>query len=236
MQVILSALPRLKAVSINFLAADSGSATTNCFSIRFPKARDIAKTPPTLQVPGNNMKFSPVFSSAENKAKNNRLKQSVLDGEKKKDPTIEPYHSASATGKRSVLIVELINNIAKADEGVSVFGGIGERTREGNDLYMEMKESKIKHQAASTNSLAYADMQQVAAGGIRGLKCREADGSRWKMHFQSRFKCVEKERINHCPEMTAAYHLRAHKLRDLLQELQKKPRSSNMLIEDRIGI
>ncbi|XP_028550405.1 uncharacterized protein LOC114579565 [Dendrobium catenatum] len=37
--------------------------------------------------------------------------------------------------------MELINNIAKAHGGVSVFGGVGERTREGNDLYMEMKES-----------------------------------------------------------------------------------------------
>ncbi|KAG6483618.1 hypothetical protein ZIOFF_060266 [Zingiber officinale] len=40
-----------------------------------------------------------------------------------------------------VLIMELINNIAKAHGGVSVFGGVGERTREGNDLYIEMKES-----------------------------------------------------------------------------------------------
>ena len=40
---------------------------------------------------------------------------------------------------KTVLIMELINNIAKAHGGVSVFGGVGERTREGNDLYMEMK-------------------------------------------------------------------------------------------------
>jgi F-type H+-transporting ATPase subunit beta len=39
--------------------------------------------------------------------------------------------------------MELINNIAKAHGGVSVFGGVGERTREGNDLYMEMKESRV---------------------------------------------------------------------------------------------
>ena len=44
----------------------------------------------------------------------------------------------SGVGK-TVLIMELINNIAKAHGGVSVFGGVGERTREGNDLYMEMK-------------------------------------------------------------------------------------------------
>merc|ERR1712226_124851 len=44
---------------------------------------------------------------------------------------------------KTVLIMELINNIAKAHGGVSVFGGVGERTREGNDLYEEMKESKV---------------------------------------------------------------------------------------------
>jgi len=44
---------------------------------------------------------------------------------------------------KTVLIMELINNIAKAHGGVSVFGGVGERTREGNDLYAEMKESGV---------------------------------------------------------------------------------------------
>ena len=44
---------------------------------------------------------------------------------------------------KTVLIMELINNIARAHGGVSVFGGVGERTREGNDLYMEMKESIV---------------------------------------------------------------------------------------------
>ncbi|EEF38456.1 ATP synthase beta subunit, putative [Ricinus communis] len=44
---------------------------------------------------------------------------------------------------KTVLIMELINNIVKAHGGVSVFGGVGERTHEGNDLYMEMKESGV---------------------------------------------------------------------------------------------
>jgi F-type H+-transporting ATPase subunit beta len=44
---------------------------------------------------------------------------------------------------KTVLIIELINNIAKAHGGVSVFGGVGERTREGNDLYIEIKESGV---------------------------------------------------------------------------------------------
>src|SRR6201993_592429 len=44
---------------------------------------------------------------------------------------------------KTVIIMELINNIAKAHGGVSVFAGVGERTREGNDLYHEMIESKV---------------------------------------------------------------------------------------------
>ena len=39
--------------------------------------------------------------------------------------------------------MELINNVAKAHKGISVFGGVGERTREGNDLWNEMKESGV---------------------------------------------------------------------------------------------
>src|SRR6266446_5890554 len=44
---------------------------------------------------------------------------------------------------KTVIILELINNVAKQHGGVSVFGGVGERTREGNDLYLEMQESKL---------------------------------------------------------------------------------------------
>src|SRR5277367_3627390 len=44
---------------------------------------------------------------------------------------------------KTVIIMELINNIAKAHGGYSVFAGVGERTREGNDLYHEMMESKV---------------------------------------------------------------------------------------------
>lgn len=45
---------------------------------------------------------------------------------------------------KTVIIMELINNIAKQHGGLSVFGGVGERTREGNDLWHEMKDSKIR--------------------------------------------------------------------------------------------
>lgn len=52
---------------------------------------------------------------------------------------------------KTVLIMELINNIAKAHGGVSVFAGVGERTREGNDLYTEMKESGVIVEKISHN-------------------------------------------------------------------------------------
>ncbi|KAM3685042.1 hypothetical protein ACB098_11G090600 [Castanea mollissima] len=55
-----------------------------------------------------------------------------------------------------VLITELINNIAKAHGGGSIFGRVDERTREGNDLYMEMKESRVINEQNSMNELLRA--------------------------------------------------------------------------------
>ena len=71
---------------------------------------------------------------------------------------------------KTVLIMELINNIAKAHGGVSVFGGVGERTREGNDLYMEMKESKVINEANLTESkvaLVYGQMNEPPGARMR---------------------------------------------------------------------
>jgi F-type H+-transporting ATPase subunit beta len=71
---------------------------------------------------------------------------------------------------KTVLIMELINNIAKAHGGVSVFGGVGERTREGNDLYEEMKESGVIN---STNfpeskvALVYGQMNEPPGARMR---------------------------------------------------------------------
>jgi len=71
---------------------------------------------------------------------------------------------------KTVLIMELINNIAKAHGGVSVFGGVGERTREGNDLYMEMKESKVINEKNLTESkvaLVYGQMNEPPGARMR---------------------------------------------------------------------
>ena len=64
---------------------------------------------------------------------------------------------------KTVLIMELINNIAKAHGGVSVFAGVGERTREGNDLYHEMIESgviNLEEPLKSKVSLVYCQMNE----------------------------------------------------------------------------
>ncbi|DAD49247.1 TPA_asm: hypothetical protein HUJ06_031989 [Nelumbo nucifera] len=63
---------------------------------------------------------------------------------------------------KTVLIMELINNIAKAHGGVSVFGGVGERTREGNDLYMEMKESGVINEQILQNQKYWFDCPNMA--------------------------------------------------------------------------
>jgi F-type H+/Na+-transporting ATPase subunit beta len=71
---------------------------------------------------------------------------------------------------KTVLIMELINNIAKAHGGVSVFAGVGERTREGNDLYAEMKESGViveKNLQDSKVALVYGQMNEPPGARMR---------------------------------------------------------------------
>jgi len=81
---------------------------------------------------------------------------------------------------KTVLIMELINNIAKAHGGVSVFAGVGERTREGNDLYHEMADSGVINEedvSKSKVSLIYGQMNEPpgarARVGLTGLTVAE---------------------------------------------------------------
>jgi ATP synthase F1 beta subunit len=83
---------------------------------------------------------------------------------------LEPYMKGGKTGLfggagvgKTVLIMELINNIAKEHSGYSVFAGVGERTREGNDLYYEMKESGVIKQT----SLIYGQMTEPPGARAR---------------------------------------------------------------------
>ena len=71
---------------------------------------------------------------------------------------------------KTVLIMELINNIAKAHGGFSVFAGVGERTREGNDLYHEMMESgviNLEDQTKSKVALVYGQMNEPPGARAR---------------------------------------------------------------------
>ena len=71
---------------------------------------------------------------------------------------------------KTVLIMELINNIAKAHGGYSVFAGVGERTREGNDLYWEMIESKVNEEGGGGSSkaaLVYGQMNEPPGARAR---------------------------------------------------------------------
>ncbi len=64
---------------------------------------------------------------------------------------------------KTVLIMELINNVAKQHGGISVFAGVGERTREGNDLYNEMQESGV----ISKTALVYGQMNEPPGARMR---------------------------------------------------------------------
>jgi F-type H+-transporting ATPase subunit beta len=83
---------------------------------------------------------------------------------------LAPYVRGGKTGLfggagvgKTVIIMELINNIAMAHGGLSVFCGVGERTREGNDLYLEMKESGV----LSKMCLVYGQMNEPPGARLR---------------------------------------------------------------------
>ena len=90
---------------------------------------------------------------------------------------LEPYLRGGKTGLfggagvgKTVIIMELINNIALKPGGVSVFGGVGERTREGNDLWIEMQESgviNIEDREKSRAALIYGQMTEPPGARLR---------------------------------------------------------------------
>ena len=100
---------------------------------------------------------------------------------------LAPYRQGGKVGLfggagvgKTVLIMELINNVAKAHGGYSVFAGVGERTREGNDLYEEMVESGVitpGDPASSKAALVYGQMNEPpgarARVGLAGLTLAE---------------------------------------------------------------
>ena len=113
---------------------------------------------------------SPSFSDLE-------TKPSIFETGIKVVDILAPYRRGGKIGLfggagvgKTVLIMELINNIAKAHGGVSVFGGVGERTREGNDLYCEMKESGVINENKLDDSkvaLVYGQMNEPPGARMR---------------------------------------------------------------------
>ena len=113
---------------------------------------------------------APIFTELE-------TKPSIFETGIKVVDLLAPYRRGGKIGLfggagvgKTVLIMELINNIAKAHGGVSVFGGVGERTREGNDLYEEMKESGVineKNFAESKVALVYGQMNEPPGARMR---------------------------------------------------------------------
>src|SRR5262249_6283568 len=120
------------------------------------KSSPIHKTPPTFQEQSTKVE---VFETG--------IK--VID-------LLAPYRKGGKIGLfggagvgKTVLIMELINNVAKAHGGVSCFAGVGERTREGNDLYIEMMESKLESGASvlSKAALIYGQMNEPPGARAR---------------------------------------------------------------------
>src|SRR5919112_1236097 len=126
--------------------------------------------------PVNAKKRSPIHRSAP-KFTDQSVNVEIFETGIKVIDLLAPYRRGGKIGLfggagvgKTVLIMELINNIAKAHGGVSVFGGVGERTREGNDLYQEMKESGVinaKNLSESKVALVYGQMNEPPGARMR---------------------------------------------------------------------
>ena len=129
-------------------------------------------------------KFYPIHREAPSFAEQATETEILQTGIKVVD-LLAPYSRGGKIGLfggagvgKTVLIMELINNVAKAHGGVSVFAGVGERTREGNDLYHEMMDSGvIKLDGESKVALVYGQMNEPpgarARVGLTGLTMAE---------------------------------------------------------------
>ncbi len=135
--------------------------------------------------PVNAKQTLPIHRSAPEFVEQSTEAQILVTGIKVID-LLAPYAKGGKIGLfggagvgKTVTIMELINNVAKAHGGVSVFAGVGERTREGNDLYHEMIESGVikLNEAGSKVALVYGQMNEPpgarARVGLSGLTVAE---------------------------------------------------------------
>ena len=120
-------------------------------------------------VPINAKKTSPIHRAAPEFVDQETKVQALETGIKVVD-LLAPYARGGKVGLfggagvgKTVILMELINNVAMKHGGYSVFGGVGERTREGNDLWLEMKESGVINKA----SLVYGQMNEPPGARAR---------------------------------------------------------------------
>ncbi|HBB34614.1 MAG TPA: F0F1 ATP synthase subunit beta [Cyanobacteria bacterium UBA8803] len=126
--------------------------------------------------PVNNTETFPIHRPAP-KLTDLETKPSVFETGIKVIDLLTPYRRGGKIGLfggagvgKTVIMMELINNIATNHGGVSVFGGVGERTREGNDLYNEMKESGVINEediGKSKIALVYGQMNEPPGARMR---------------------------------------------------------------------
>jgi F-type H+-transporting ATPase subunit beta len=126
--------------------------------------------------PINNKQVAPIHAPAPEFSEQSTKTEILVTGIKVID-LLAPYVKGGKIGLfggagvgKTVLIMELINNIAKAHGGFSVFAGVGERTREGNDLYHEMMESgviNLEDQSKSKVALVYGQMNEPPGARAR---------------------------------------------------------------------
>jgi F-type H+-transporting ATPase subunit beta len=126
--------------------------------------------------PVNAKKFLPIHRSAP-PFDEQATSQVMLETGIKVIDLIEPFLKGGKIGLfggagvgKTVVIMELINNIAKLHGGVSVFAGVGERTREGNDLYHEMSQAGVINQenlGASKIALVFGQMNEPPGARLR---------------------------------------------------------------------
>jgi len=120
--------------------------------------------------------FYPIHSHAPGFEDQSTNQEMLVTGIKVID-LIQPFLKGGKIGLfggagvgKTVTIMELINNVAKAHGGFSVFAGVGERTREGNDLWLEMREAKVindEDMSQSKVALVYGQMTEPPGARLR---------------------------------------------------------------------
>jgi F-type H+/Na+-transporting ATPase subunit beta len=137
---------------------------------------DVTGRPVDERGPVNAEKYYPIHRAAPSLADQSTSPEVLTTGIKVID-LICPFLKGGKVGAfggagvgKTVVIMELINNIAKLHGGVSVFAGVGERTREGNDLYHEMATAGVineKDLGASKIALVYGQMNEPPGARLR---------------------------------------------------------------------